>query len=125
MSFTALRSALRVTRAVAAPVRATAFVAPRLFTTSSRVASDHQEPVIQGEGGKAGLVPTDLEQATGLERFELMMKLKGEDAFSVEPLEVIRMGTVADPIEVFSLVRPLRSPALGRCMHTGRLGARS
>ena len=31
------------------------------------------------------------------------MKLKGEDAFSVEPLEVIRMGTLADPITVFSL----------------------
>ena len=48
-------------------------------------------------------MPTDLDQATGLERFELLMKLKGEDAFSVEPLEVIRMGTLVDPITVFSL----------------------
>ncbi|TNY18568.1 cytochrome c oxidase subunit VB-domain-containing protein [Rhodotorula diobovata] len=62
-----------------------------------------QEPVIQGPGGKAGEVPTDLEQATGLERFELLHKLKGEEAFSLEPLEVPRLGTVADPIMVFSL----------------------
>lgn len=33
------------------------------------------------------------------------MKLKGEEAFSLEPLQVERMGTVASPIEVFSLVR--------------------
>lgn len=32
------------------------------------------------------------------------MKLKGEEAFSLEPLEVTRMATVDDPIKVFSLV---------------------
>lgn len=64
----------------------------------------YYEQVITGTGGKAGEVPTDLEQATGLERMELLYKLKGEDAFSVEPLEVIRMGTLVAPIEVFSLV---------------------
>lgn len=75
-------------------------------TLSSSVArrSDHQEPLLQGPGGKTGEVPTDLEQATGLERFELLMKLKGEEAFSMEPLEVTRLGTPTDPIEVFSLV---------------------
>jgi hypothetical protein len=60
--------------------------------------------LVQGPGGKAGEVPTDYEQATGLERFELLMKLKGEEAFSLEPLEVVKMGTLADPVEVFSLV---------------------
>lgn len=63
----------------------------------------------QGTGGKDGQVPTDLEQATGLERFELLMKLKGEEAFSLEPLEVTRMGTPKEPIMVFSLVSLLSS----------------
>ncbi|KAK4055897.1 hypothetical protein OIO90_003154 [Microbotryomycetes sp. JL221] len=75
----------------------------RPFTTSIQRLSDHAEPVIQGPGGKSGQVPTDYEQATGLERFELLMKLKGEEAFSLEPLQVERMGTPQSPIEVFSL----------------------
>ena len=57
-----------------------------------------------GPGGKTGEVPTDIEQATGLERFELLHKLKGEEAFSLEPLQMDRLGTLADPIRVFSLV---------------------
>jgi hypothetical protein len=57
-----------------------------------------------GPGGKTGEVPTDIEQATGLERFELLHKLKGEEAFSMEPLQMDRLGTLADPIRVFSLV---------------------
>ena len=66
--------------------------------------SDHQEPQIFGTGGKDGEVPTDLDQATGIERFELLYKLKGEEAFSTQPLEVTKMGTLTAPIEVFSLV---------------------
>ena len=96
----ALRQLPRVARAIPR-------VAPVVRTLSTSVArlSEHQEPLLQGPGGKAGEVPTDLEQATGLERFELLMKLKGEEAFSMEPLEVTRLGTPTDPIEVFSLVR--------------------
>ncbi|POY73342.1 hypothetical protein BMF94_3677 [Rhodotorula taiwanensis] len=75
----------------------------RSFAASAFRAEGHAEPLIQGPGGKAGEVPTDLEQATGLERFELLHKLKGEEAFSLEPLEVPRLGTLADPIMVFSL----------------------
>ncbi|GAA6003782.1 hypothetical protein JCM10207_003596 [Rhodosporidiobolus poonsookiae] len=83
-------------------------VAPRVqptrtFLTSLPRLSDHQEPLLQGPGGKTGEVPTDFEQATGLERFELLHKLKGEEAFSLEPLEVPRLGTLSDPIMVFSL----------------------
>lgn len=58
-----------------------------------------------GEGGKAGEVPTDLQQATGLERFELLHKLQGEEAFSMEPLDASRYGTLKEPVMVFSLVR--------------------
>lgn len=73
--------------------------------------SDHATK--QGSGGKDGQVPTDIEQATGLERFELLMKLKGEEAFSLEPLEVARMGTVSEPIMVFSLVSLRRNRGRG------------
>ncbi|CEQ41561.1 hypothetical protein JCM21900_000929 [Sporobolomyces salmonicolor] len=75
----------------------------RSFLTSLPRRSDHQEPLLQGPGGKTGEVPTDFDQATGLERFELLHKLKGEEAFSLEPLEVPRLGTLSDPIMVFSL----------------------
>ncbi|GAA5930440.1 cytochrome c oxidase subunit IV [Sporobolomyces koalae] len=61
------------------------------------------EPTVLGPGGKTGEVPKDIEQATGLERFELLHTLKGEQAFSLEPLQVDRLGTLADPIMVFSL----------------------
>lgn len=93
--------ALRTLRVVARPTtvsRAFSAYAPRLSDHG------HVEPSIFGSGAKAGSVPTDLEQATGLERFELLYKLKGEEAFSTAPLEVTRLGTLADPIEVFSLV---------------------
>ncbi|GAA5888681.1 hypothetical protein JCM6882_009047 [Rhodosporidiobolus microsporus] len=75
----------------------------RSFITSLPRLGGHSEPLLQGPGGKTGEVPTDFEQSTGLERFELLHKLKGEEAFSLEPLEVPRLGTLADPIKVFSL----------------------
>ncbi|KDE06216.1 hypothetical protein MVLG_03495 [Microbotryum lychnidis-dioicae p1A1 Lamole] len=93
----AVRSPVARAAVVAAPRMAT-----RSFLTSMRRHSD-AVPIIQGPGGKPGQVPTDLEQATGLERFELLMKLNGEEAFSLDPLEVTRLGTLQDPITVFSL----------------------
>ena len=48
--------------------------------------------------------PTDIDQATGLERMELLAKLQGEDPFFMEPLRVERMGTLKSPIMVKSLV---------------------
>ena len=44
------------------------------------------------------------EQATGLERYELMADMLGYDAFDMKPLEMTRMGTIEDPIKIFSLV---------------------
>ncbi|ORY65641.1 cytochrome c oxidase subunit VB-domain-containing protein [Leucosporidium creatinivorum] len=96
------RLAVRSSLARAAP-RAAPQVAARSFLTSIPRLSDHAEPMIQGPGGKTGEVPTDFEQATGLERFELLYKLKGEEAFSLEPLEVTRAAGVDNPIKVFSL----------------------
>lgn len=46
-----------------------------------------------------------MNQATGLERFELLHKLNGEDPFLMEPLKVDYMGTKSNPISVKSIVR--------------------
>jgi hypothetical protein len=43
-------------------------------------------------------------QATGLERFELLGKLDGVDVFDMKPLKVERLGTMKEPISVYSLV---------------------
>ena len=43
-------------------------------------------------GAKPGTVPTDLEQATGLERLELLGKMQGIDIFDMKPLDSSRKG---------------------------------
>jgi hypothetical protein len=52
----------------------------------------------------ASLTPLSEEQATGLERFELLGKLEGVDVFDMNPIEMTRMGTVGEPIPIYSLV---------------------
>lgn len=44
-------------------------------------------------GAKSGTVPTDVEQATGLERLELIGKMQGIDIFDMRPLDASRKGT--------------------------------
>ncbi|KAI4130135.1 MAG: hypothetical protein LQ338_001910 [Usnochroma carphineum] len=51
-------------------------------------------------GAAPGTVPTDLEQATGLERFEILGKMQGIDVFDMKPLDASRLGTLKDPIMV-------------------------
>ncbi|KAL1963697.1 hypothetical protein VTN77DRAFT_7901 [Rasamsonia byssochlamydoides] len=51
-------------------------------------------------GAKPGTIPTDLEQATGLERLELLGKMQGIDVFDMRPLDSSRKGTFEDPIIV-------------------------
>lgn len=46
-----------------------------------------------GPGAKPGTVPTDLEQATGLERLEILGKMQGIDIFDMRPLPSDRTGT--------------------------------
>ncbi|KAF2247580.1 COX5B-domain-containing protein [Trematosphaeria pertusa] len=53
-------------------------------------------------GAKPGTVPTDLEQATGLERLEILGKMQGVDVFDMKPLDASRLGTLEDPIVVNS-----------------------
>lgn len=55
-----------------------------------------------GPGAQPGTVPTDLEQATGLERLEILGKMEGVDIFDMSPLDASRLGTMKDPIVVRS-----------------------
>ena len=43
-------------------------------------------------GAEPGTVPTDLEQATGLERLEILGKMQGIDIFDMRPLPSDRVG---------------------------------
>ncbi|MCJ1467310.1 Cytochrome c oxidase subunit 4 [Pseudocyphellaria aurata] len=53
-------------------------------------------------GAEPGTIPTDLEQATGLERLEILGKMEGVDVFDMRPLDASRMGTLDNPIMVNS-----------------------
>ena len=44
------------------------------------------------EGAKPGTVPTDIDQATGLERLEILGKMQGIDVFDMKPLDASRKG---------------------------------
>lgn len=66
-------------------------------------------PQLFGEGGKPGEVPSDIEQATGLERLQLLGELEGVDVFDDSPLDSSRIGTKAHPILVPSYVRVFSS----------------
>ena len=46
-------------------------------------------------GATPGTIPTDLEQATGLERFEILGKMQGIDVFDMKPLDASRVGMLS------------------------------
>lgn len=50
-----------------------------------------------GPGAKPGTIPTDLDQATGLERAEILGKLEGVDIFDLEKPITEGKGTFQDP----------------------------
>ncbi|KZP00481.1 COX5B-domain-containing protein [Calocera viscosa TUFC12733] len=78
-----------------------------LSTTALRKSDDHghaQPPTaLHGEGSGPGQVPTDVDQATGLERLQMLGQIEGIDVFDQSPLEMTRMGTMADPVLVDTL----------------------
>lgn len=43
-------------------------------------------------GAQPGTVPTDIDQATGLERLEILGKMQGIDVFDMKPLDASRKG---------------------------------
>lgn len=45
-------------------------------------------------GAEPGTIPTDLEQATGLERLEILGKMQGIDIFDMSPLPSDRVGVL-------------------------------
>ncbi|KAL4066868.1 COX5B-domain-containing protein [Scleroderma citrinum] len=97
-------ASLRAARPVTLRVtRSAQLSAARTLTSTSAVRSDHHAPALFGPGAKPGEMPTDEQQATGLERFQLLAEIQGINAFDKEPLDSSRIGTLADPIKVFSL----------------------
>jgi cytochrome c oxidase subunit 5b len=60
------------------------------------------EPFV-GPGTKAGNIPTELEQSTGIERHEYLAELEGKEAFDMQPLEINYLGTPSKPIIVKSI----------------------
>jgi hypothetical protein len=78
-----------------------------LSTSAIRRSDDHHAsaPTIFGVGAKPGETPTDQSQSTGLDRVQVLGLLEGVDVFDLEPLDSSRIGTLADPVKVFSAVR--------------------
>ncbi|KAF8917425.1 cytochrome c oxidase subunit VB-domain-containing protein [Mucidula mucida] len=93
-----------VARAVAYAARPAPVAALRAFSSSAKVASGHGHgpapPIIVGPGAKDGEVPTAYDQATGLERFQLLGDIAGINVFDQDPLDSSRIGTKANPIVV-------------------------
>lgn len=50
-----------------------------------------------GPGAKEGTIPTDLDQATGLERYEILGKREGIDVFNLDKPIFEGSGTMKDP----------------------------
>ncbi|VVT43820.1 uncharacterized protein SAPINGB_P000162 [Magnusiomyces paraingens] len=97
-------------RSMARPMAARSFSAAALLRnkevevpkTAQTLADVRGPETLIGPGAKQGTVPTDLEQATGLERLELLGIREGIDVFDRRPLDASRKGTIADPILVDS-----------------------
>ncbi|KAE8391902.1 cytochrome c oxidase subunit VB-domain-containing protein [Aspergillus alliaceus] len=70
--------------------------ADRFFSTTEIKTEEDLVP----PGAKPGSVPSDIEQATGLERLELVGKMQGIDIFDMRPLDASRKGTLENPIIV-------------------------
>jgi len=103
-----LHIALRSARASVLTARAGVARPSSLFRSLSvsaiRRSDDHHAaaPSIYGVGAKPGEIPTDESQSTGLDRVQVLGLLEGVDVFDLEPLDSSRIGTLADPIKVFS-----------------------
>jgi cytochrome c oxidase subunit 5b len=91
-------------RLAARPLRTNAGVV-RTFSTTPRALSDHAAPPsLVGQGAPPGTVPTDENQSTGLERLQILGHHEGIDVFDMAPLEMVRLGTMEDPIAIRSWV---------------------
>lgn len=102
--------AFAVARPVAAAARSSlrASAASRSFATTTRRASDDHHgptaPQLYGKGSNEPKIPSDADQATGIERLQLLGKMEGVDVFDMHPLDSSRLGTMQDPIKVVTYV---------------------
>ncbi|RFU23943.1 hypothetical protein B7463_g12394, partial [Scytalidium lignicola] len=90
-------------RSAIAAARRVAFkpIVARSFSTSIARQIKNEDDLLPA-GAPVGTVPTDLDQATGLERLEILGKMQGVDVFDMKPLDASRRGTLQDPIMVRS-----------------------
>lgn len=58
----------------------------------TQITEIRSEDDLFGPGAQPGTMPTDLEQATGLERLEILGKMEGVDIFDMRPLDASRLG---------------------------------
>jgi len=102
----AVRPAAQATRSTLKSTSTISKNAIRTFSTTPTCLSGGAEPPkLFGPGAPAGQVPSDELQATGLARLELLAEMQGVSLFDEEPLDASRLGTLDDPVKVYSLVR--------------------
>ncbi|KAI9248395.1 cytochrome c oxidase subunit VB-domain-containing protein [Sporodiniella umbellata] len=94
--------ALRRAAVKAAPLARVSVRPFSVFGARLSGAVGHSTESSLGPGAPAGQIPTDLEQATGLERMELLATLEGKQLFDMEPLNMTHIGTPKNPIVVQS-----------------------
>ncbi|CCM02220.1 uncharacterized protein FIBRA_04300 [Fibroporia radiculosa] len=95
-----LSAAIRSASIAARRSLRTSPVALRALSTTSVRLSGGEGPHIIGPGAKAGEVPSDDIQATGLERVQVLGEKEGVEVFDLKPLDSSRIGTLADPVKV-------------------------
>jgi hypothetical protein len=66
-------------------------VPPANTTPTAEITNEHD--LLPSSGAAPGTMPTDIEQATGLERLEILGKMQGVDIFDLSPLDASRKGT--------------------------------
>jgi len=105
MLHVALRSARSSVLTARTGVVRSSFARRAISSSALRRSDDHHAsaPSIYGVGTKAGDIPTDQSQSTGLDRVQVLGLLEGRDVFDLEPLDSSRIGTLADPIKVLSV----------------------
>ena len=124
-----LSIALRSARATSALTARAGLARPSstlraLSTSAIRRSDDHHAsaPSIYGVGAKPGETPTDAGQSTGLDRVQVLGLLEGVDVFDLEPLDSSRIGTLTNPVKVFSVVRRSAPTSTRYICLTPRLG---
>lgn len=102
LSRTLLRSARTVQPTRFMSVSRMALAGAKLESKTAKDLSEVTGPdsSLIGPGATPGTIPSDIDQATGLERFELLGKMEGVDVFDMENPIFEGEGTMKDPFLV-------------------------